>query len=101
MAGSIRRSVGLKLLHRVPLVVPREDDLLRSTPRSDRALLRAVDMNEAMKDVEPGVLGPDPLPEVGRLVAVGIRRIALAQVVTKIERKEARRLPIGLRGLAN
>ena len=43
-----------------------------------------------MEDVEPGILAPDPLPEVRGLVAVGVRRIALPEVVAEVERQEPR-----------
>ena len=90
------RGVGLQLHHRVPLVVAREDDRLRRPPRRDRALLGPLDVDEAVQDVEPGVLGPDALPQVGGLVAVRVRRVALAEVVAEVERQEPRRLALEL-----
>ena len=98
LAGAVGARVGLELHHRVPLVVAREDDLLGCTPSGDGSLLGSVDMDEAMQDVEPRVLGPDPLPQVGGLVAVGVRRVALAEVVAEVERQEPCRLALELGG---
>jgi hypothetical protein len=41
-------------------------------------------MDEAVKDVEPWILSPDSLPEIRGLVAVGVRRIALPEVVAEV-----------------
>ncbi len=98
VAGAVGGGVGLELQHRVPLVVAGEDDRLGCAPSRDRSLLGALDVDEAMEDVEPGVLGPDPLPEVRGLVAVGVGRIALAEVVAEVEGQEPRRLALQLGG---
>jgi len=64
LAGPVGEGVGLELHYRVPLVVAREDDLLGRATRRDRSLRRAVNVDKAMQNVEPGVLGPDALPQV-------------------------------------
>ena len=63
-AWTVGSRIGLKLEHRVPLVEAGEDHHLRRAPRADRALLRAIDVDETVQDVQPGVPGPDPLPQV-------------------------------------
>ncbi len=91
---TVRGRIGLELLHRVPLVVAGEDHLLRRAPCCLRALLGALDVDEAVQDVEPRVHAPHTLPQVGRPVAVGVWRVALAEVVAHVERQKARRLPV-------
>ena len=66
VTGSVRAGVGLELQHGVPLVVAGEDHALSRSPSGDRSLRGPLDVDEAVQDVEPGVLAPDPLPQVAR-----------------------------------
>ena len=90
MTGSVRTRVRLKLHDRIPLVIARENHALCCSPSGHRSLLGSLDVDEAMQDVEPGILAPDPLPEIRGLVAVRVRRIALPEVVAEVEREEPR-----------
>src|ERR1035437_2496139 len=85
MTGTIGSGVRLKLFPTIPLVVAGEDHDLACPPSGQGALLRPVNVNEAVEDVQPSILGPDALPQVGGLVPVRVRRIALPQVVTQVE----------------
>ncbi|HEY5271632.1 MAG TPA: hypothetical protein VIJ34_00200 [Acidimicrobiales bacterium] len=64
MSGAVRSSVGLELLDGIPLVVAGKDDGLCRASSGDRALVGALDVDEAVQDVEPGVLGPHAFPQV-------------------------------------
>ena len=48
-----------------------------------------LDVDEPPQQVEPRVLLPDPLPQVGGAVAVRVRRVALAAVVAPVEGQKA------------
>jgi hypothetical protein len=85
MPGAVLARVRLELQHRVPLMQPGEDQLDRP------AALVLLDVNEAGQDVEPRVALPDPLPQICGPVAVGVGRVAGAEVVAEVEGKEARR----------
>ena len=98
MAGAFGGGVGLELEYGVPLVIAGEDDLLGCAPSTERSLLGALDVDEAMEDVKPGVPLPNPFPEVGGLVAVGVGRVALTEVVAEVKRQEPRRFAFQLGG---
>ena len=76
--------VGLETPHGIPLVEPRKYDFGTRLG----TLRRLVDMNEAAQDVQPGVTAPHLLPQVRGAVPVGVRRIALAEFMTLVERQE-------------
>ncbi|MDN5804668.1 MAG: hypothetical protein L0H26_08820 [Microlunatus sp.] len=74
----------LEAEHRIPLVVAREDH----PGRLPRSLGRLLHVHEAAEQIEPGVPLPDPLPQIGGAVAIGVRWVARAAVVTGVEGEE-------------
>ena len=83
----------------VELVVAREDHrLLHAQLACVVPLLLAVEEEEAVQDVEPAVLGPDLLPQVGGTVARGVVGVAGPAVAAAVEGQEARGAARQLRG---
>jgi hypothetical protein len=63
--GPFDERIGGELRDRIPLVEPRE----HHPPRLALAVVERLD--EAVEDVDPRVVLPDPFPQIGRLVAAG------------------------------
>src|SRR5262245_32027705 len=88
LAGSVLPSCGFKAPDRIKLVVAGEDHDLFLDLRPVHPALFLQGAHEPADDVEEAVPLPDFLPEVGRLVAAGVRRVTCAVARTPVEGKK-------------
>src|SRR5438105_1924384 len=73
-------------------MVAGEDDLLRCLLGGDGSLLGTPDVDEAVEDVHPGVLGPHALPQIGGAVTVWVRWVPRPATMAQVEWNESGRL---------